>query len=107
MLDGVAPEVLEAVEHAARHTPGVSDVAEVRARWIGHRLTLELNVAVTLDLSLMEAHEVAKEVRHQVLHHVAHVSGVVVHVDPTTQVGEAFHEVEAHAHDGLPVHSHR
>jgi len=38
MLDGVAPEVLEAVGHAARDAPGVSDVAEVRARWIGHRL---------------------------------------------------------------------
>jgi cation diffusion facilitator family transporter len=46
MLDGVDPEVVDAAEHAARHVPGVHDVAEVRARWIGHRLALELNVAV-------------------------------------------------------------
>jgi cation diffusion facilitator family transporter len=46
ILDGVDPEVVDAAEHAARHVPGVHDVAEVRARWIGHRLALELNVAV-------------------------------------------------------------
>ena len=47
MLDGVEPEALDAVGHAARHVPGVDDVAEVRGRWIGHRLAFELNVVVT------------------------------------------------------------
>ena len=107
ILDGVDPEVLDAVEQAARHVPGVHNVAEVRARWIGHRLTLELNVAVNPDLTVTEGHAVAKEVRHQVLHHVPHVSGVTVHVDPATESGEAFHHIDSHAHDGLPVHRHR
>jgi len=107
ILDGIDPEVLDAVEHAARHVPGVHNVAEVRARWIGHRLTLELNVAVNPDLTVTEGHAVAKEVRHQVLHHVPHVSGVTVHVDPATESGEAFHHIDSHAHDGLPVHRHR
>ena len=107
MLDGVDPEVLEAAEHAARHVPGVHDVAEVRARWIGHRLTLELNIAVNPDATVTEGHGVAKEVRHQVLHHVSHVSAVTVHVDPATESGEAFHHIGSHAHDGLAPHSHR
>lgn len=107
MLDGVAPEVLDAAERAARDVPGVRDVAEARARWIGHRLTLELNVAVNPDLTVTEGHGVAKEVRHQVLHRVPHVSGVTVHVDPATESGETFHRIDSHAHDGLPVHAHR
>jgi len=106
MLDGVAPEVLEAVGHAARQTAGVRDVAEVRARWIGHRLTLELNVAVDPELSVTEGHQVAKKVRHAILHHLPHISAVAVHVDPATEIGEAFHRIHGHAHDGLPVHSH-
>ncbi|MEK7386395.1 MAG: cation transporter dimerization domain-containing protein [candidate division NC10 bacterium] len=81
-------------------------MAEIRARWIGHRLALELNVAVDSDLSVTEGHEVAKKVRHQLLHHIPHVPAVTIHVDPTTQLGEAHHRVDAHAHDGLPVHSH-
>ena len=106
MLDGVDPEILDAAEHAARHAPGVHDVTETRARWIGHRLTLELNVAVNHDLTVTEGHEVAKEVRHQLLHHVPHVSVVTVHVDPATESGEIFHHIGSHAHDGLPVHAH-
>jgi cation diffusion facilitator family transporter len=106
MLDGVDPEMLDAAEHAAKHVSGVHGVAEVRARWIGHRLTLELNVAVNPDLSVTEGHELAKEVRHQILHHVPHVSAVMIHVDPTTQPGEAHHRAGVHAHDGLPLHSH-
>ena len=107
MLDGVDPEVLDAAAHAARHVPGVHGVAEVRARWIGHRLTLELNVAVDPEVTVTEGHGVAKEVSHQVLHHVPHVSGVTVHVDPATESGETFHHIDSHAHDGLPVHAHR
>jgi len=107
MLDGVDPEILDAAEHAAKHVSGVSDVAEVRARWIGHRLTMELNVAVNADLSVTEGHGVAKEIRHRILHQVPHVSGVTVHVDPATQSGETFHGIDGHAHDGLPIHSHR
>lgn len=107
MLDGVDPEIVDAAEHAASRAAGVDDVGEVRARWIGHRLTLELNVAVSPALTVTEGHEVAKEVRHQVLHHVPHVSHVMVHVDPSAESGETFHHIESHAHDGLPVHVHR
>jgi cation diffusion facilitator family transporter len=107
MLDGVDPEILEAAEHAARDAPGVHDVTELRARWIGHRLTLEVNLAVRPDVTVTEGHGVAKEVRHQVLHHVPHVSAVTVHVDPATESGETFHHIGSHAHDGLPLHSHR
>src|SRR5437762_5892280 len=48
----------------------VREVTDVRARWIGHRLHAEVNVAVDPDLSVTQGHEVAKEVRHQLLHHV-------------------------------------
>jgi len=106
MLDGVDPEVLDAAAHAASHVPGVLNVAEVRARWIGHRLTLELNVAVDPDATVTDGHVVAKEVRHQVLHHVPHVSRVTVHVDPATESGETYHRIDSHTHDGFPVHEH-
>lgn len=106
MLDGVEPELVQAAERAAHEVPGVHGVAEVRARWIGHRLHLELNVGVDPALSVAEGHGIAKEVRHRILHRVPHVSWVTVHVDPAPEIGEAFHQVEAHTHDGLPAHSH-
>lgn len=106
MLDGVEPELVQAAEHTAHEVPGVREVAEGRGRWSGHRLHLELNVGVDPVLSVAEGHGIAKEVRHRILHQVPHVSRVTVHVDPATETGEGFHQVEAHAHDGLPAHPH-
>src|SRR5439155_22176998 len=65
LLDGVDPEVIEEIDHAAHHVPGVRDVSDVRARWLGHRLHAEVNVAVAPDLSVAAAHAIAKEVHHQ------------------------------------------
>jgi cation diffusion facilitator family transporter len=106
VLDGVEPETLDAVAHAVGHVPGVRDLAEVRSRWIGHRLAFELNVVVSGELTVAEGHGIAKEVRHQILHHVPHATGVTVHVDPATEPGEAHHQVVAHSHDGHGAHGH-
>lgn len=106
LLDGVDPEVIEEIEHAAAHVPGVQEVAEVRVRWIGHRLYAELNVAVAPHLTVAEGHAIAKEVRHQLLHHLRYLSNALVHVDPVHASGERHHSIIGHVHDNLPVHSH-
>ncbi len=106
MLDGVEPETVDEIIHAAGHVAGVEEVTDVRARWIGHRLHAEVNVTVAGGLSVAEGHEVAKETRHRLLHHLAHLESVTVHVDPDGQGGERHHRIGRHVHDGLPVHSH-
>jgi cation diffusion facilitator family transporter len=106
MLDGIEPEVIAEIRHAVEHIDAVKKVTEVRGRWLGHRLHAELNVAVPSDLSVAQAHTVAKEVRHQVMHHLNYVSSVMVHVDPIEEAGEEFHHITQHSHDGLPAHSH-
>jgi len=106
MLDGVDPETLEAIGHAARHVPRVEEVTDLRARWIGHRLHAEVSITVPGGLSVGDGHEIAKEVRHQLLHHLPHLGRVMVHVDPYGQGGEQYHRLGEHAHDGLPTHSH-
>jgi hypothetical protein len=59
MLDGTEPEVIHEIEHAA----GIRRVEDIRARWLGHRLTVELDVAVDPDASLAEADEIAMRSR--------------------------------------------
>ena len=106
MLDGVEPGVVDDLRHAASHVPGVSVVSEVRARWLGHRLHAELNIAVAPGLPVTEAHAIAKEVHHQLQHHLAYLASATIHVDPADVPGERYHRVERHSHDGLPLHSH-
>ena len=106
MLDGAEPNVIDELRHVAEHVPQVKEVTEVRARWLGHRLHAELNVAVDPELTIAQAHAIAAEVRHQLLHHLDYLSLVVIHVDPADQSGESHHRIGEHVHDGLPVHSH-
>ena len=106
LLDGVDPEVIDEVRHAAKHVAGVEDIAEIRVRWIGHRLLAEVNVAVRSDLSVEQGHDIATEVRHQLLHHLPYLSNATIHVDPLGASGEIHHRIEEHAHDELPTHSH-
>ncbi len=106
MLDGAEPKVIDELRHAAEHVPEVRGVTEVRVRWLGHRLHAELNIAVDPRLTIAQAHAVAAEVRHRLLHQMDCLSLVVIHVDPADQSGEGYHRIGQHAHDGLPVHSH-
>jgi cation diffusion facilitator family transporter len=106
MLDGAEPRVVDQIRHVAAHVAEVKEVSEVRARWLGHRLHAEVNIAVNPQMTVAQAHAVATEVRHQLLHRLSYLSLVVIHVDPADQSGEAHHRIEGHAHDGLPLHSH-
>ena len=105
LLDGVDAELIEEIRHVAGDTARILQVADVRARWIGHELHTELNVAVDSALTVDEGHRIADEVHHELLHHVPHLTRAVIHVDPEHSPGESFHvphhrsgESGSHAH---------
>jgi cation diffusion facilitator family transporter len=107
MLDGVEPEVIDEIRNAAHHTEGVRDVAQVRARWLGHRMHVEINIAVDAELSVQEGHDIATELRHQLLHQLQYLANATIHVDPLHASGEEHHSIVEHVHDDLPAHSHQ
>jgi divalent metal cation (Fe/Co/Zn/Cd) transporter len=98
--------VIDEIKHAVNHTSGVRDVSEVRVRWLGHRLHAELNIAVSPEISVEKGHEIAKEVQHQLLHHLRYLSNATVHIDPVNASDEKHHRIAEHIHDDLPTHSH-
>jgi cation diffusion facilitator family transporter len=99
-LDGVEPRILEELKHAAGHVEGVNEVTEVRARWLGHQLLAELNIAVAPELNVADAHQIATEVHSQLLKHVGFLARATVHVDPVGLSGEQFHVKEFQEHEG-------
>jgi cation diffusion facilitator family transporter len=92
MLDGVEPRIVDEIRATTQRATGVHDVTEVRARWIGHRLHVEINLAMRPDLTVKESHHIASHVQHELMHELPYVSNVVIHVDPDTESGEVFHE---------------
>lgn len=106
LLDGVDPEVMDEVTHAATRVPGVRAVTEVRMRWIGHQLLAEVNAAVNSDLSVEHGHRIAVAIRHQLLHHLPYLANAIVHIDPLNASGEDHHRIAEHSQDDLTSHSH-
>lgn len=106
VMDAVEPEVIAEIERAARQVPGVVDVGQVRARWLGHRLEADLHVVVDEDLPLARAHAVAEEVRHALFHANRRLTTIVVHVDPCGHSGRDHHDLTAdHEQRGRPAGS--
>lgn len=106
LLDGVDPEITDEIGHAAEHVEGVKAITDVKVRWLGHRLHAEVNMTVDSALSVESGHAIAKEFRHDLLHHLKYLSDATIHVDPATASGPDHHHIMGHDHDGLPAHSH-
>lgn len=73
---------------------------------VRHRLHAELNIAVNQNLPVDKGHEIAKKIRHELLHHLRYLSGATIHVDPANASGEKHHNIDEHTHGDLPSHSH-
>ena len=96
LMDAVDPELVGRVETELRRTPGVLDVGEVRVRWIGHALRAECEVIVAHDLSLVDAHRVAEEAQHQLIHNIPRLTAALVHADPFEHEDTDHHELSRH-----------
>lgn len=105
LLDGIDPQVIDDIGQIAGNTPGVAETTEVRARWLGHRMQAEINVAVDAALSVEQGHAIAQEVRDRLLHRLEYLANAVIHVDPGTASGEEHHVAAHPSHDGKAPHS--
>ncbi len=95
LLDAVDPRVVPAILKTARAVPGVEEVTDVRARWVGHTMHIAMNIEVDAELTLAKAHAIAEEVRHRLFHDIRGVSEVVIHTDPSSASGD-YHQAVAH-----------
>jgi divalent metal cation (Fe/Co/Zn/Cd) transporter len=97
-MDAVDPGLLDSAERVLAATPGVRRVGSVRMRWIGHALHAEVDITVDHRVSVVEAHAVAVEAEHRLIHHVPRLRAATVHADP-----DGPHDADNHA----PLSNHR
>lgn len=95
LLDAVDPRVVPSILKTAGAVPGVEEVTDVRARWVGHTMHIAMNIEVDAELTLAKAHAIAEEVRHRLFHDIPGVSEVVIHTDPSSASGD-HHQAVAH-----------
>ncbi|MEU7875518.1 cation diffusion facilitator family transporter [Dactylosporangium sp. NPDC049140] len=95
LMDAVDPRLVGTAEDALRGTPGVLGVAGLRMRWVGHQLHAETDILVADTLTVVDAHAIAVEAEHRLLHAVPRLTAATIHTDPDS----------ANIHD--PVAHHR
>ena len=84
MLDGIEPEMLDKIRDTSLAVPGIVDVSDVRARWLGHRVHAEVTVSVAAALTVTQAHVLAEAVEHKLLESVTVLSGASIHTHPAS-----------------------
>ncbi len=82
MLDGIEPEMLAKIRGTAAAVPGIAEVGEIRARWLGHRVHAEVTVSVGAELSVAQAHVIAEAVEHALTESHPVISGASIHTHP-------------------------
>lgn len=95
-LDAVDPTMVEQAETALQSTPGVRGIGALRMRWVGHQLHAETDLVVDPHLSVVDAHAIAVDAEHHLLHSVPRLAMATVHTDPATVPGSDPHAVLAH-----------
>ena len=96
LMDAVDPHLVDDVEQTLRGTPGVLDIGNVKLRWIGHQLRAECEVVVNHECTVIEAHDIAEEAQHRLLHDVPRLTAAIVHADPFAHEGTDHHTLTAH-----------
>jgi cation diffusion facilitator family transporter len=103
LMDAVDPALVDQVEQTLRATLGVLGAGQVRLRWIGHHLRAECEVIVDPAASAVQAHQVAVDAEHNLLHALPRLAAALVHADPQAQEGTDHHAALAsHRWDRTP-----
>jgi cation diffusion facilitator family transporter len=83
LLDAVDPSLVDRAEEALRATDGVRGVGWVRLRWVGHSLAAEADVEVAPHLTVVDAHTIAHDAEHRLIHALPRLAMATIHPSPT------------------------
>jgi cation diffusion facilitator family transporter len=96
LMDSVDPQLVDDVARVMASVPGVESVEAVRIRWVGHELRAEVEIVADGAGTLADAHAMAEEGHHRLLHDIHRLAAATIHVSPSAQDGRDHHAETAH-----------
>lgn len=82
LMDAVDPDLVGQATRSLDGVPEISEVRDLKIRWIGHTLRAEADVTVPANLTVEEAHDIAHHAEHHLLHDVPRLTAAIIHVSP-------------------------
>ena len=89
LMDGIDnTEVYDHLFESVHSVKGAYNPHRVRARKIGHFYMINLDIEVDPDLSVKEAHDIAKNVENSIKSNLRNIYDIMVHVEPLGNLEE-------------------
>ena len=89
LMDGIDNiDVYNRLFESVHSVRGAQNPHRVRARKIGHYYMINLDIEVDPDLSVKEAHDIAKQVENSIKANLRNIYDVMVHVEPLGNLEE-------------------
>ncbi|MFS8055072.1 cation diffusion facilitator family transporter [Rhizobium sp. BR 317] len=103
-LDGIEPGVADEVRHAAEHVPGIQQITDVKARWLGHKLHADVTIAVEQAKLITEANAIARALREELHAHLPPLGSATIQFGMTdvSAAVAASHGDHGHHHAPAP-----
>jgi len=79
---GVDEKTLEAIKQTINSVPGVRSIHQLRTRFHGNSIFVDLHIIVDPFISVSEGHHIGEEVHLKLLQNIKNLSDVTVHIDP-------------------------
>lgn len=77
----VEPKMLQHIEETIQKVHGVKKIHQLRTRFMGNDILIDVHIIVESTISVSEGHYIAQNVHHVLATQLAHVKDVIVHVD--------------------------
>ena len=82
MLDGVDPQLVNEIRHAAAEVPGIRRIDDIRARWLGHRLVADADIGVDPAMKVSDADKIASALESEAAAHIPAFAGARIRISP-------------------------
>jgi cation diffusion facilitator family transporter len=78
----VSPSLLAQIEQVIQNVPGVEKIHQLRSRFMGENVLIDVHILVSPKISVSEGHYIAQHVHQALVNQIDSVTDVIVHVDP-------------------------
>lgn len=89
----VDPQLITQIEQIIRQVDGVDKIHQLRSRFMGGDVLIDVHVLVSPKISVSEGHYIAQHVHNTLLEQVPSIKDVIVHIDPEDdeQCPQSYH----------------
>lgn len=82
LMDAIDPDLLHHTEHYLEDIAGIDRIVRLRARWVGHRLYMDMVIAVQVDMSLQAVSDTIEQIHHTLYRAIPTLGDVTVEITP-------------------------